>query len=140
MKKYKHLMYFLLMGGAATLCMFLLQPQDDRHLQTQEQRKNSLQEMCGFQDNNPTLEHLTSAHLRQFIVDDKHNLIYCFIPKLPRRLPLAPSPRRWPLFFATPVAARSDTTPVVCFDNDFDHAGGLLRHAPHQFSLLYSTA
>lgn len=73
----------LLVGGVACL-MLLFSPcwdlfQFKRLLQIQEQRKAQLEEACG--DLRGTDE-LSYTDLKNFIVDDKHGIIYCYIPKV----------------------------------------------------------
>ncbi|XP_029931603.1 carbohydrate sulfotransferase 12-like [Myripristis murdjan] len=54
--------------------------------QQQEQRKQLLSEMCGDRvtssDKKRILANMTKKQLKNLIVDDKHGIIYCYIPKV----------------------------------------------------------
>uniref|UniRef100_A0A667WLV3 Carbohydrate sulfotransferase n=1 Tax=Myripristis murdjan TaxID=586833 RepID=A0A667WLV3_9TELE len=69
----KHLLLLLFSGLA------VLQPR-------QEQRKQLLREMCGDRVTSPDkkriLANMPKNKLKNLIVDDKHGIIYCYIPKV----------------------------------------------------------
>ncbi|KAM3857802.1 carbohydrate sulfotransferase 12-like [Diretmus argenteus] len=58
--------------------------QQQQQQQQQEQRKRLLRETCGeaFPGETRTLENMTKNELKHLIVDDKHGIIYCYIPKV----------------------------------------------------------
>ncbi|XP_044198512.1 carbohydrate sulfotransferase 12-like [Thunnus albacares] len=61
--------------------------QAERMHQLQELRKQLLREMCdgdkeAFSEGKHSLDDLTDEELKNFIVDDNHGIIYCYIPKV----------------------------------------------------------
>lgn len=51
--------------------------------QLQELKKQLLREMCdGDKEGKHSLDDLSDKELKNFIVDDKHGIIYCYIPKV----------------------------------------------------------
>uniref|UniRef100_A0A667WLV6 Carbohydrate sulfotransferase n=1 Tax=Myripristis murdjan TaxID=586833 RepID=A0A667WLV6_9TELE len=53
--------------------------------QQQEQRKQLIREMCSNRDTFPDkliFDNMTKKELKHLIVDDKHGIIYCYIPKV----------------------------------------------------------
>ncbi|KAE8278980.1 Carbohydrate sulfotransferase 12 [Larimichthys crocea] len=64
----------------------LPQKRAERIHQRQELRKQSLREMCAaeeaFSEGKRSLDDMSNGELRNLIVDDKHGIIYCYIPKV----------------------------------------------------------
>ncbi|XP_047449843.1 carbohydrate sulfotransferase 12-like [Mugil cephalus] len=80
---------FLLLGFPVLLVILFLsqwdklQEKTERINPTQEQRKQTLRESCkGFTGGKSSIKTLTNGDLKQFIVDDTHGIIYCYIPKV----------------------------------------------------------
>lgn len=53
---------------------------EERMGQRQELRKSLLRQLC---DGGRTIEDMRDEELKNLIVDDKHGIIYCYIPKVP---------------------------------------------------------
>lgn len=60
-------------------------------LYNQEQRRRLLQEMCAnesvaFPGKNRSFDDIPNKELDHLIVDDRHGIIYCYVPKVCQRL------------------------------------------------------
>ncbi|XP_029931606.1 carbohydrate sulfotransferase 12-like [Myripristis murdjan] len=93
--------------------------------QQQEQRKQLIREMCSNRDTFPDkliFDNMTKKELKHLIVDDKHGIIYCYIPKV--------ACTNWKRVMFVLNQTESHQDPM--------NVSGDLVHVPNTFKLLNS--